>query len=180
MLVKWPLLPGIFTQHRVVLQPGCVPRALWAEKKDYLAQLRLMPPCVLSHWHTSFCFCPVWLSSNRRKPHNEREKSTVSDQTAKDFPHWYIGEMKVLLLLSLPGPVFIWTMWKHQCEGRVVSCNARVCIWKFHLILKTHLILEWEHGFFFVLSLWKLFLFKSAVLEKTFKMWRALAAVELL
>lgn len=124
----------------------------------------------LTHF-TSFHFCPVWLPSNGRKTCNEREKSTVSDWTAKDFPHWYIGEMKVSVL-SLPGPVLIWMMWKYQCEGRVVSYDARVCIWKFHLILKTRLILEWDHFFLSwaykncsYLSLWGLRkLLKCAVL----------------
>jgi len=88
--------------------------------------------------------------------------------------------MKVLLLLSLPGTVLIWTMWKHQCDGRVVLCIASACIWKFHLILKTHLILQWDHWVFFVLSLQKLFLLKSMGLEKTFEMCCAVAAVELL
>lgn len=156
MLVKWPLFSGIFTQHRLVLQPEYVPRALWTSLEKRMTYPSTHDPsmCTLPlTYFTSFHFCCVWLSSNRRQSHNEREKSTVSHQTAKGFPHLYTEEMKVSLLLSLPGPALIWTMWKHHCEGRVVSCDARVCIWKFHMILKTHLILWWDHwGFYLELT----------------------------
>lgn len=130
----------------------------FAGKKAVLPQLRLMPPCVLSPWHTSPYFTSVLndCPPTEEKKQYEREKSTVSDHTAKDFAHWFIGEMKVSPPLSLPGPVLVWTMWKHQWEGRRVSWDPRVCICKFHLILKMHFrvrslfVLVW-FGFFQVL-----------------------------
>lgn len=105
---------------------------------------------------TSFSFYAVSVSSKKRKKLMKgRSQHFRSD--CKRIATWSIGEMKVLLLLSLPSPVLIWMMWKHQYEGREVSYDARVGIWKFRLILKARLIWEWD--LIFGLSLWKLFLF---------------------
>lgn len=86
----------------------------------------------------SFLSCVTLLQKKIRMWWKGVSNSLVSGfrLDSENFSYWYKGEAKVSFLLSLPWSVLIW-MKKQQCEGRAVSYSTGVCIWKFHLIVKS-------------------------------------------
>lgn len=106
--------------------------------------------------HFIFLLCCLILLQEKKKT-NEREKSTLSDQTAKEIPHDLLEKWKSCSFFHV----------LHQCLSEWCG-NTSMRKEKFHMMqelafgnsiwYRKHILFESEITYFW-LKLWKLFLF---------------------